>query len=80
LLLVFASTVIPGFSLLSIHDQDFYSLLDMHVFRNGGLLFDEGGAGVSMQALRLLNRSFSTSISVGREPPFREDLNPEAEG
>jgi hypothetical protein len=35
LLLAFASTVIPGFSLLEVHDQDFYSLLDMYVFRNG---------------------------------------------
>jgi hypothetical protein len=35
LLLAFASTVIPGFSLLEIHDQDFYSLLDMYVFQNG---------------------------------------------
>jgi hypothetical protein len=34
-LLAFASTVIPGFSLLEGHDQDFYSLLDMYVFRNG---------------------------------------------
>jgi hypothetical protein len=35
LLLAFASTVIPGFSILEIQDQDFYSLLDMYVFRNG---------------------------------------------
>jgi hypothetical protein len=37
LLLTFASTVIPGFSLFEIHDQDFYSLLDMYMymFRNG---------------------------------------------
>jgi hypothetical protein len=35
LLLAFASAVISGFSLLEIHDQDFCSLLDMHVFRNG---------------------------------------------
>jgi hypothetical protein len=35
LLLAFASTVIPGFSLLEIHDQDFYSLLNMYVFQNG---------------------------------------------
>jgi hypothetical protein len=35
LLLAFASTVIPGLSLLEIHDQYFYSLLDMYVFRNG---------------------------------------------
>jgi hypothetical protein len=35
LLLAYASTVIPGFSLFEIHDQDFYSLLDMYKFRNG---------------------------------------------
>jgi hypothetical protein len=31
-LLVFTSTVIPGFSLLEICDQDFYSLLDTYMF------------------------------------------------
>jgi hypothetical protein len=35
LLLSFASTVIPGFSLLENHDQEFYFLLDMYVFWNG---------------------------------------------
>jgi hypothetical protein len=35
LLLAFASTEIPGFSFLEIHDQDFYSLQDMYMFRNG---------------------------------------------
>jgi hypothetical protein len=35
LLLDSASTVIPGFSLLEIHDQDFYSLLDLYAFRSG---------------------------------------------
>jgi hypothetical protein len=35
LLLDFASTVIPGFSLFEIHDQDDYSPLEMYVFRNG---------------------------------------------
>jgi hypothetical protein len=34
-LLDFASTVIPGFRLLEIRDQDFYSASDMYVFRNG---------------------------------------------
>jgi hypothetical protein len=34
LLLAFASTVIPGFSPLEIHGEDFYSLLDMCVFRS----------------------------------------------
>jgi hypothetical protein len=32
-MLAFASTVILSFSLLRIHAQDFYSLLDMYVFR-----------------------------------------------
>jgi hypothetical protein len=35
LLLAFASTVTRGFIVLEIRDQDFYSLLDMSVFRNG---------------------------------------------
>jgi hypothetical protein len=64
LLPVFASTVIPGFSLLEIHDQDIYSLLDTYAFRNGVLLFYEGVVGLSAQALRLLHRSFGTSISA----------------
>jgi hypothetical protein len=34
LLVAFANAVIPGCS-LRIHDQDFYYLLDMYVFRNG---------------------------------------------
>jgi hypothetical protein len=34
-LLAFASIVIPGVSHLEIHDQDFFSLLEMYVFRNG---------------------------------------------
>jgi hypothetical protein len=33
--LAFASTVIHGFSLLKIHDQDLYSLLDLYMFLNG---------------------------------------------
>jgi hypothetical protein len=35
LLLALASTVIYGFSLLEIHYQDFCSMLDMYVLRNG---------------------------------------------
>jgi hypothetical protein len=42
LLLAFTSTVIPVFNLLKIHDQDFYSLLDMNVSK-WGLLFSGGG-------------------------------------
>jgi hypothetical protein len=45
LLLTFASTVIPGFSFLEIHDRDFYSLLDMYVFRNGASFSTKGGGG-----------------------------------
>jgi hypothetical protein len=31
MLLAFASTIVPVFSLLKIDDQDFYSLLDMNL-------------------------------------------------
>jgi hypothetical protein len=31
-LLAFASTVIPVFTFLEIHDQDFYSVLDLRIF------------------------------------------------
>jgi hypothetical protein len=48
LLLALASTVIPGFSLLDIHDQDFCPLLDMYMFRNGASSFMKGGVGLSM--------------------------------
>jgi hypothetical protein len=34
LLMVFASTVIPGIGLVEIHHKDFYFLLHMYVFRN----------------------------------------------
>jgi hypothetical protein len=44
LLLAFASTVVPGFSLLEIHDQDFCSLLDMQVVRNGASLSTKEGS------------------------------------
>jgi hypothetical protein len=45
LLVALASTVIPGFSLLKIYDQDFYSLLDTYVSK-WGFLFNEGGVGL----------------------------------
>jgi hypothetical protein len=35
LLLIFASTITPGLSLLEIRDQHFYSYSNMYVFRNG---------------------------------------------
>jgi hypothetical protein len=45
LLLAFASAVIPGFSLLKIHDQEgFCSLLDMYVFRNGASSLSREGS------------------------------------
>jgi hypothetical protein len=47
LLLVFASTVNAGFSLLEIHDQDFCCLLDVYVFRNGASSSTREGVGVS---------------------------------
>jgi hypothetical protein len=46
LLLGFASTVISGFTLLEIHDQDFYSLLDTYVFGNGASSSTKEGGGV----------------------------------
>jgi hypothetical protein len=42
-----ASTVIPSFSLLEIHDRDFDSLLDMYVFELGHL-YDERVVGLSV--------------------------------
>jgi hypothetical protein len=34
-LLAFASTIIPGLIFFKMHDQDFYSFLDMYMFQNG---------------------------------------------
>jgi hypothetical protein len=47
LLLAFASTIILGYSLFEIHDQDFFSPRHVHVYK-WGLLFDEGGVGLSV--------------------------------
>jgi hypothetical protein len=47
-LLAFASTVIPAFSLLEIHDQDFCSLLDMYVFRNAAFSSTREGVGLAL--------------------------------
>jgi hypothetical protein len=46
LLLAFASAVIPGSSLLEIHDQDFCSLLDIYVFRNEVFSSTRGEVGL----------------------------------
>jgi hypothetical protein len=43
LLLAFASTIILGFSLLEIHDQDIDSLLDTYMFRNGAFCLTRRG-------------------------------------
>jgi hypothetical protein len=48
LLPVFASTVIPDFSLLQIQEKGVCSLLDMYKFISGGFLFDEGGVDISV--------------------------------
>jgi hypothetical protein len=47
LLLAIDSTVIPGFNILEIHDQDFYSPRYVRVSK-WSLLFDEGGVGLSV--------------------------------
>jgi hypothetical protein len=47
MLLGFASTVVPDFILLEIHDQGFLFSL-RHAPVKWGLLFDEGGIGLSM--------------------------------
>jgi hypothetical protein len=47
LLLAFASTLSPGFSLLENHGQDFYSPKYVLVSK-WGLIFDEGGVGLSV--------------------------------
>jgi hypothetical protein len=55
--------------LFEIHDQRICSLLDVYVFRNGASSSTSGGIGLSAQALRLLHRSFSTSMSaLSRRP------------
>jgi hypothetical protein len=42
----FASTVIPGFSLLEIHDREFCSVLDTYMFRNGASSSAKGGRAI----------------------------------
>jgi hypothetical protein len=64
LLLVFASTVIPGFSLFEINDQEFCSLLDMYVFRNGASSSTKEGSVFLCRRYVCCTVSFSTSISA----------------
>jgi hypothetical protein len=63
LLLVFASTVISAFN-LEVHDQDIESLLDTYMFENWVSSSTNVRIGLSIYALRLLHRSFSSSISA----------------
>jgi hypothetical protein len=46
-----ASTDITGFSLLEVHDQNFYSVLEKYVFRNKASSSMTGEVGLSVQAL-----------------------------
>jgi hypothetical protein len=46
LLLGFVSTVIPGFNLLEIHNQDTHSLLDVNVFQNRPSCSTEEGSAL----------------------------------
>jgi hypothetical protein len=72
LLLVFASTVTSGFSLLEIHDQDFHSLLDMYVFPNGPpLRRREGSVFLSSRCLcctvvsaRVYTRCYGVKVTM----------------
>jgi hypothetical protein len=42
---IYSCTVIPGFSVLEIHDRNFCSLLDMYMFKNGASSSTRGGVG-----------------------------------
>jgi hypothetical protein len=62
IVLAFASVVIYGFSLLEIHAQKFYSLLDLYTFRNGPPLRRCKGSVFLWTCYVFLHSSFSTSI------------------
>jgi hypothetical protein len=49
--LAFANTVVPGFSLVEIHDQEILSLLDMYVFRNFAFSLKNSGRSFYVGAL-----------------------------
>jgi hypothetical protein len=52
--LALASTVIPDFFLLEIHDPDFHSILEMHVYRQGvSSSTKEGSVSLCTRYLRL---------------------------
>jgi hypothetical protein len=63
MLLAFVSTVIP----LKVHDQDFYSLLDLYVFQNGASsLMKEGSVflvGATFVALYLQHEYIHTVMA-----------------
>jgi hypothetical protein len=63
LLLDFASKVIPGFSLVEIHDQDFYSILDIYVFQN------LASSSSSEQSVFLCRRYVCCTIVLARVYP-----------
>jgi hypothetical protein len=68
LLLDFASTVTPGFSLLEIHDEDFCSHLDIYVSQTGASIRRRRGRSFYVGATLLL-RSISTNISAFSRRP-----------
>jgi hypothetical protein len=67
LLLVFVSTVIPGFRLPEIHDQDVYSLLDVYVFRNEASTSTKEGSVFLYSQSRSQSQS---SFTTGGLPPI----------
>jgi hypothetical protein len=57
-----------GFSLLEVHDQDFYSLLDQYVFRNGATSSTEGlyfCVGVTFVAPQFQHQYIRMSLRPG---------------
>jgi hypothetical protein len=62
-LLALARIVILDFRSRRDFSPRFFSL-DMYVFRNWASSSTRGGVGLSVEALNLLHRSFSTSISA----------------
>jgi hypothetical protein len=62
---VFASVVIPGFSLFDIHEQDFYSLLDMYML---GLPFRRRRGRPSEFRFTLRLAVYRQSVRLGAKP------------
>jgi hypothetical protein len=55
--------------LVETFDQDFCYLLDLYMFRNGGLLFDEGRGRSLSGGATFVSPCFSTSISALSQRP-----------